>query len=182
MNNGNKIIIEERHLPEDEGILSSKTTSTSPEGSLLKDIRVPFCNCCGRLLRDEPLALCSCKRIICQSCVILHEDKIYCRDCAKQLTGIAKEDFFLLYGIAKEAPLKNVKSASSMGSTLLESSLQMLLERKLLEKKGLLIFTSYKITNSGQALLATSEQIYCNEKDVLSFLSKLSELTTENES
>ncbi len=178
MSNENKVIMEERHLPENEGILGSKTTSMTSDGSIQKDIKFPFCDSCGQMLREEKLAVCSCKRKICQSCAIAHESKTYCRDCAKQITGITKEGFFILYGVAKEASLRDIKSASSIGSESLEISLEMLLERKLVEKKGLSIFASYRITHEGLALLATSEQIYCNEGDVLRFLTKLDESTT----
>jgi hypothetical protein len=166
----NKTIIEERHLPEDEGFLGSKITSVAPDGSLVKEIRTPFCDCCGRVLVDEKPALCSCKRKICKECAVQHEGKIYCNDCAKQITDVSKDGFFLLYGLAKDATLKDIKQASSMSSDHLETLIETLLERKLIERKGLSLFAYYRITNTGLTLLATAEQIYGNEGDALRFL------------
>lgn len=179
MKNGRKTLIEERNLPEREGILGSKTTTMSIDGSIQKDIMIPFCDSCGQMLRGEKLAVCSCRKKICPSCVIIHENKAYCRECAKRITAITKEDFFVLYGIANEASLKDIKHASSITSDSLEEAIKILLERTLIEIKGLSIFARYSITSKGLAILATCEQIYSNEGDVSRFMLGIQELLGE---
>ncbi len=174
-----KTLMEERYLPENEGLLGSKTTSMNVDGSIQKDIKIPFCDSCGQMLKGEKIAVCSCQKKICSSCAIIHENKIYCRECAKQITSLSKVDFFILYGVANEASLKDIKHASSMSSDILEEALHMMLERGMVEIKGFSIFTHCAITDKGLAVLATCEQIYRNEGDVSRFLLILHEIVSE---
>jgi len=174
-----KVLMEERYLPESEGLLESKTTSMSINGSIRKEIKLPFCDACGQTLKDQRIAICSCKKKICSSCMIIHENKIYCRECAKRITAITKEDFFALYGIANGVGLKDVRHSSSMNQESLDESISMLVERNLVEAKGLSIFARYVVTDKGLAVLATCEQIYRNEGDVLRFLLKIQEFLEE---
>lgn len=170
--------MEERYLPEKEGLLGSRETLMNATGSIQKDVRIPFCDSCGQMLKGERVAVCSCQRKVCPSCAIIHENRTYCRECAKQITALTKEDFFVLYGLANEASLKDVKHASSMGSNALEEALGEMIERGMVEVKGFSIFTRYSVTDKGLAVLATCEQIYRNEGDVSRFLLKLQELAT----
>jgi predicted transcriptional regulator len=173
-------LIEERCLPEDEGVLHSKTISINIDGSIQKDIKVPFCDFCGAMLKEERLALCSfCKRKICSSCAIIHENKTYCRECAKEILSLTKENFIVLYGVANEVNLKNIREFSFISSENLRQSLSTLLERGLIETEGLSIFAHYIITNKGLAVLPTCEQIYRNEGDVSRFLLRLQEFLSE---
>jgi hypothetical protein len=174
-----KTLIQERYLPESKGIIESKTTSMSVDGSILKEVRLAFCDECGQTLKDQKIAVCSCKKKICPSCVIIHENKIYCRECAKRVTAITKQDFFALYGIANEVGLNNIKHSSSMNQESLDESISILEERNLVEEKGLSIFARYAVTDKGLAILATSEQIYRNEGDVFRFLLKIQEFLEE---
>jgi predicted transcriptional regulator len=174
-----KVLMEERYLPEAEGLLESKTTSMTTNGSIQKEIKLPFCDACGQTLKDQRIAVCSCKKKICPSCMIIHESKIYCRECAKQITSLSKVEFFILYGVANEANLKDIKHASSMNSDILEEALHMMLERGMVEIKGFSIFTHCAITDKGLAVLATCEQIYRNEGDVSRFLLILHEIVSE---
>ena len=179
MNEGRKVIIEERHLPESEGLLGSKTTSMGADGSIQKDVKIPFCDSCGQMLKDDKPAMCSCRRKVCASCTIIHENKSYCRECAKQITAITKQDFFVLYGVANKASLTEIKHSSSMGSDSIEESLTVLLERDLIGCKGLSFFAHYSATDRGLAVLATCEQIYRTEGDVTRFLAKIQESLDE---
>jgi len=171
--------MEERYLPEAEGLLESKTTSMNINGSIQKEIKLPFCDACGQTLKDQRIAICSCKKKICPSCMITHESKIYCRECAKRITAITKENFFALYGIASGAGLKDIQQSSSMSQETLKESISILIERNLVEVKGFSIFTRYAVIDKGLAVLATCEQIYRNDGDVLRFLLKIQEFLEE---
>jgi hypothetical protein len=149
------------------------------DGSIQKEIKLPFCDACGQTLKDQRIAICSCKKKICPLCMIIHENKTYCRECAKRITAISKEDFFALYGIANGAGLKDIRNCSSMSLASLEESISILVERSLVEVKGFSIFTRYVVTDKGLAVLATCEQIYRNEGDVLRFLLKIQEFLEE---
>ena len=107
--------------------------------------------------------------------MIIHENKIYCRECAKRITAVTKEDFFALYGIANGVGLNDIKDSSSLGQESLDESIAILTERNFVEAKGLSIFARYVVTDKGLAVLATCEQIYRNEGDVLRFLTKIQE-------
>jgi predicted transcriptional regulator len=160
-------------------MLESKITSMNINGSILKEIKYPFCDACGQTLKEQRIAICSCKNKICPSCMIIHESKIYCRECAKRITAITKEDFFALYGIANGVSLKNIQHSSSISQETLEESLSSMVERNFVETKGFSVFSHYAITNKGLAILATVEQIYRNEGDVLQFLLKIQEFLEE---
>lgn len=170
-----KVLMDERHLPEAEGLLGSKITSMGTDGSILKEVKTPFCDCCGMLLKDVNPALCSCRRKICPSCAIVHENRVYCRECAKQIVAITKQDFFILYGLANEASLSDIKGISAIGSDTLEESLSSLSERGFVESGGIFLFVRYSITDRGLAVLATAEQIYRGEGDVNQFIAKIQE-------
>lgn len=175
MSDEKKVLMEERYLPETEGLLESKTTSMTVNGSIQKEIKLPFCDACGQTLKDQRIAICTCKKKICPACMIIHESKIYCRECARHITAISKEDFFTLYGLANGAVLKDIKHSSSMNQETLEESISKLVERNFVEAKGFSIFSSYTVSDKGLAVLATCEQIYRNEGDILRFLLKIQE-------
>jgi predicted transcriptional regulator len=170
--------MEERRLPETEGLLGSKTTIMAADGAILKVVRTPFCDACGQMLTDKP-AICSCKRKICPACTIFHEGRAYCRDCAKQITAITKQAFFVLYGIANKASIWDIKHSSSMSLDVIYEIIDALTERELISVKGMLLFTTYSATDKGLAILATAEQIYKPEPDVALFLEKIRELTED---
>ena len=179
MSDEKKVLLEERYLPEAEGLLESKTTSMNINGSIQKEIKLPFCDACDQTLKDQRIAICSCKKKICPSCMIIHENRTYCRECAKQITAITKENFFALYGIANGVGLKDIQHSSSMSQESLEESISILIERNLVEVKGFSIFTRYAVTDKGLAVLATCEQIYRNDGDVLRFLLRIQEFLEE---
>jgi predicted transcriptional regulator len=172
-----KVLMEERYLPEKEGLLGSRATAVNADGSIQKYIKIPFCDSCGQMLKGEIVSVCSCGRKVCPSCAIIHENQVYCRACAKQITALRKEDYFVLQGLANETSPKDIKHASALGSDALEEALETLLERGMIETKGISVFTRYSVTSKGLAVLATCEQIYRNEGDVTQFLTKLQELS-----
>lgn len=170
-----KSLIEERCIPEKEGLLGSKITAINSDGSIIKEFTVAFCDSCGQALKGE-IAICCCKRKVCPLCSIRHGGKVYCKDCAKQFIALTKEDFFSLYGLANGADLGQVQRASSMTSDSLADSLCMLLERGLIERRGFSVFSRFSVTSKGLSILATCEQIYCNEGDVIRFQLILGEM------
>ena len=171
--------MEERYLPEREGILNSKTTSMSG-GSLRKIIGIGFCDFCTQRLKEGEISLCSsCRKKLCLSCIVMISNKSHCRDCAKKMIALTKEDFFVLYGTANKASLKEVKRAGGLTSDCLRESVEVLLERGFIEAEGLSIFTHYTVTSQGLAVLTTCEQIYHNEGDVSRFLLEIQELLSE---
>ena len=175
-----KVLIEERYLPEREGLIKSKTTSMRSDGSIQKDIKISFCDFCGDLMKEDEIGLCSsCQRKICSSCKVFHETKIYCRSCAKELVQVTKEQFIVLFGIVNELNLDTIKKFSSMGFEGMKYSLDILFERELIEVKGLSVFSAYVPTDKGLALVPTCEQIYQPEGDVKQYLEKIQDLQEE---
>jgi hypothetical protein len=179
MNEGRKILLDERTVPEDKGILGSKTTSIGLDGAILKETRLMFCDACGLQIKDVNPALCSCGRKVCPSCTVFSDKKVFCRECAKQIIDISKQDFFLLHGISRNASLTDIKRCSSMSSESLEDSLSTLIGHELITSKGISLFTRYSVTDRGLAILATASQIYLGEGDINQFLAKLEETIDE---
>jgi RecJ-like exonuclease len=175
-----KVLIEERYLPERKHLLKSKITSMRPDGSIRKDIKVSFCDFCGQLIGKTEISLCSsCQKKICRTCKIVYETRIYCRDCAKELVQITKEQFLILYGIINEINASTIKKLSSMSLEGVKYCLDVLFERKLIDVKGMSVFSIYVPTDKGLALLPTCEQIYQPEGDVKQYLQKIHDLMEE---
>lgn len=175
-----KVLIEERYLPERKYLLKSKTTSMRQDGSIRKDIKVSFCDFCGQLMDENQMSLCSsCQKKICRTCKIVYETRIYCRDCAKELVQITKEQFMILYGIVNEVNASTIKKLSSMTFEDMKYCLDVLFERKLIDVKGMSVFSIYVPTDKGLALLPTCEQIYQPEGDVKQYLKKVRNLIEE---
>lgn len=181
MSEDRRVLIEEKYVPEEERLLGGKTTSMLANGSIQKDVKIPFCDFCGKkLLEGEKLVLCSsCQRKICSSCVIVHESKSYCRECAKQAISLTKQHFIVLFGTVNEVDLKNIKKFSCISSEDLRESLATLIERGLIERKGISVFTHYAATAKGFSVIQTCEQIYQNEGDAQRFMMKIQEFLGE---
>ena len=92
------------------------------------------------------------------------------------MANLAKEEFFVLYGLDNGATLEDIKHASSMGSDSLEETLETLTSRGLIEEKGISVFARHSVTYEGLALLLICQRIHRNEDDVSRFLQKLGEL------
>jgi predicted transcriptional regulator len=174
-----KILIEERHLPEEKGSLGSKTISMLLDGSIQKVLKTPFCDNCGSLLGEQFTICSNCDAKICTSCTVTHGSKNYCLGCAKEIVPINKKEFMVIYGIAQEVNPKDIKKCSCMNSDDAQKALDFLLESGLIERKGLSILSRYVVTDDGLAIIFTSEQIYRNEGDVLRYLTKLQEFLFE---
>jgi len=170
-----RVLIEERHLPEKAGLLGSKKTTVLASGAIQRDLRIPFCDNCGLVLK-ELVAVCSgCHKKICTACTITYEKRHYCIDCAKEIVLLTKKEFMVMFGVAYEISPKNIEKSSSMSYDDVQEALDLLLERGLIKKEGLSIFAHGVITDKGLAVLATCEQIYANEGDVLRFLMRIQE-------
>lgn len=171
-----RILIEEKYIPEEQRLLGSKTTYVLTDGSILKEVKISFCDSCGYILSEGIIGLCSsCQGKTCQTCTIIHENKIYCRDCSKAFLSIEKEQFIILYGVANEISLKKIKKFSFINLGNLKEHLSSLIERGLIERKGVSFFKQYSPTDIGLSVLSTCEQIYQREGDIQLYMKKAQE-------
>jgi len=90
-----KVLIKEKYLPDNTGTLGGKTTSTLDNGSIDREVRIPFCSC-GTMLKDAVFICMACGKKLCVSCKIIHENTSYCRDCAKNIISIEKNSYKML--------------------------------------------------------------------------------------
>ena len=139
-------------------------------GSMKKIVKIPFCDFCNALLKDVITLCSSCQRKICSSCVVIYKDKNYCRKCAAQLVSLTKEHCMVLLGIAQEVNLKKIEKFSRISSENLRKSLLTLLERDLIERRGLSVFAHCIATHKGLSLLPMCQQIYQSEGDFQHFI------------
>lgn len=175
-----KTLVIQRYLPEEKGMLGSKTTSMLANGSVEKKVKVPFCDYCSISLKEEMTLCSSCQRKICPSCVVTCKNKNYCRKCAKQIVSLAKEECMVLLGIAYELSLKEIKEFSCISAESLRKSLTTLLEKDLIKRHGISVLAHYAVTHRGLSILPTCEQIYQNEGDVQHYVTKVQGFVREN--
>jgi hypothetical protein len=174
--------MEERYLPEHQRLLGSKTTSMNPDGSIIKELKIPYCDYCKKLLGDK-IALCStCQKKLCPLCSITYNSKTYCRECVQEIISVSKQQFLVLFGVASELRPKSIRKISFMNQDKLRECISALLSRKLIEICGVAFFAHYTATDEGLALIQTCEQVYQQEKDVQNFMAKVQEFLGERNS
>ena len=176
-----RLVLEERRVASREGELEGKTYLSLPDGGLIKETRVPFCDVCGK--QTEKFNLCKgCGRKLCSSCSMLYKNRVYCPDCLNELLPLTKEEYKVLASLANG--LKDLKKIAEISSIRIEevrACLKSMLDKSLIEEEGFLFFTDFTVLDKGLEALATYRQVYGNEEDVTSFEESLRRVVNEEE-
>jgi len=177
-------ILEELILPERQGILGSRRLRSTLHG-VLRETRVAFCDQCGRRLEeDKPTVICCiCGKKLCasQTCALDYERRHYCEDDVQAQLPLTKHGHMILSGMIQGLVLGDIKDLAHLSSDEVQSALNQLLEQKYVEKRGVSLFSSYRIRDRGILAWKTYEPAYSRDGNVSHFESELTNYLQEKE-
>ena len=169
----NSQLLNEVNVPEKVGLLGGKELLDSNNG-LLRIIRVPCCDTCGKRLGEEFILCCNCRKKLCKECSISHENKTYCADCLRKILPISKKSYKVLVCVANDVwMIRKILKISKIKKKEIKVSLEELKNLNLIEKRRMVIFSIHRITHDGLVALYALKQIYGKDEDVKLFNSQL---------
>ena len=168
---------EERVIPEQELVLTSKRYKTTEAGIVAKEVRVSFCSWCQkRISQSEKTTLCCvCRRVLCDepSCAIALEGRHYCRDDLQRILPMNKLHFLLVHGLLEGLTLDEIKELSRSEKEGFRSVLNQATIAGLIEKKGIGIFSRYEVSHQGVLCWRTHYPAFSRDGDVSFFLEEV---------
>jgi hypothetical protein len=172
------VILEEKHVPEQrKGILEGKMISSS-QGGIERVITLPVCDVCGARLGEKFVACPSCARKLCDVCSIKFDNRNYCLSCLRNRIDLPKRTFLVLHSIASTVTSeKTISHVTKVPKDEVRACLEELLTLKLIEKKGLSVFSNYSVTDDGMSVLSAYKQVYASD-DVAQFYSELRKISS----
>jgi hypothetical protein len=175
MENLERDIVEEKTLPERVGILASKRYATTAPGTVLKEVRVAFCDSCGRRLNgnDATVLCCVCKKKLCPSpCAIVFEGKHYCEDDLQRVLPLSRLQWKILHGLISELPLDEVRDLARSRKQAFRSALNELRVNSYVERRGVSLFASHELLDRGIMAWKTYQRAFA-EGDVSHFMDEV---------
>jgi len=166
-----QVLMDEQHIPAKTGQFGGKTLLTSTTGAVQREVRVTFCDVCGKRSEEEGLALCYvCGRKVCADrCLVKLGANFLCIECLKGQLPLSKKEFKVLIAIANEITnIYSISNVSSIEKDRVRASIARLLHFNLIVKRGVSIFSTLQITDEGLEALAAYRQVYTDE-DVAQF-------------
>jgi len=174
-------ILEEHRIVEGQGLLGGKTLLSSPRGGIQRLTHVMVCDACGLKMSEETdLTIChSCRRKLCESCIIRHENKSFCYECLKVMIPLTKKAYKILVCISKEiTSIRTISELTHISKEEVRDSITYLLDQGLIEDKGI-FFPNRKIVEAGIVTISAYRQAYNKDGDVTQFETELEEHLTE---
>ena len=154
------IILEETKVPTRQGEIEGKSYLNLPNGGIAKIIRVSFCDDCGRKTNEFDICT-KCGKKLCKYCFLIFRNRIYCLDCLKEILPLEKQEYQVLAAISD-----GIKTSREISDTLkikrkdVIECKKVLLDKGLIERKGLLRFSDILVTNLGLEVLETYRKVY----------------------
>jgi hypothetical protein len=170
-----RIILEEREIPSAKGEIKGKTYLQTPDGGVIKEVRIGICDACGR--RGEEFNICvSCGHKLCEGCSVSYRRKIYCRDCLSELLPLTKEEYKILLGISKGiTTISELNKLTKIRKAEVRAYIESLTEKEFIEKASFLFFSNMKVLEKGLEALTVYRQVYGRDEDVIQFESEVVE-------
>jgi len=185
--NRDRTILEERVIPEEEHVLTSKRYKTTDTGTL-KEIRVAFCSWCRRRLSqsERTVICCTCHRVLCDSpsCAIMYEGRHYCRDDLQRILPMDKLQFMLIHGLVEGLDLDKIREMSRSEKQGFRSALDRARANRLIERKGISLFAYDCVSDYGILCWKTHYPAFSQDGEVSFFMEEIErhlEEVNENE-
>jgi len=176
LENTQRDILEEIVIPEDEHVLTSKRYSATAAGTVLKEIRVGFCDWCGRRLgeNDRTIICCMCRRKLCESpsCALVLDGRNHCPEHAQQSLPISRLQWKVIHGLVNSLSLDEIRDLTRTKRNDLVPALDQLKASGYVEKKGISLFSRYEVLDRGVLAWRT----YCGafaDSDTAYFVSEV---------
>jgi len=168
----NETVIEERVVPEAEGLLGGRAVLSS-QGGIQKITYVPVCDYCHSKLDDNFVVCSACGKKLCQSCTIFIEGKNLCPDCFKAEYPLSRECFKVLSIIQGVAELENIAERIGMSEEEVHSRIRELLEGGYLARQGVSVFSKIVVTQKGFTALLAYGKLFEKDVDMAFFKGRL---------
>jgi len=169
---GSKVVLDERKVIAAKGELEGKTYFSTGDGGIVKELRVPVCDACGKA-SSEFNACTGCGKKLCPQCSITFQATMYCVDCLNGIIPLSKQEFKLLSAMAADLGQDAIHDLIKMPKDDLKTCEANLVERQMIEKKGFLFFQECKVLDRGIEALAAYRQVYGREEDITNLEEKL---------
>jgi len=176
LENVDREILEEVVLPGNERVLAGKRYTATAAGAVSKEIRVPFCDWCGRRLgeKDRTIICCVCRRKLCESpsCAIALEGRNYCPEHAQQGLAISRLQWKIIHGLINVLSLDEIKDLTHTKRDDLVPALAQLKIIGYIEKKGISLFSHYEVLDRGVLAWRTYHKAF-TDSDIAYFVSEV---------
>lgn len=163
-----RILMDERKIVTNDRELEGKTYIQTEDGGILKEVRVPVCDVCGRQ-NDQYNSCTGCRRKLCRDCSIRYMNRIFCLDCLQELLPLTKKEYKVLLAVQYGLDKNKIEEAMRAKAEEVNKCFKSLREKCYIETKGFLFFHEAKILEKGIEALETYRQVYDKEEDVLIF-------------
>jgi len=170
-----QILMDEQHAPAEIGQLGGRTLSTSATGAVRRDVKVSFCDVCGKRIEEENLTLCySCGRKLCDKCLIKLSADFLCVECLKDRLPLSKKEFKVLVAITNEiVRIGEIEKITKIVEDDVRSAVSNLLLLGLLRKKGISIASRLEVTHDGLEACGAYRAVYYTDEDVTRFYDEM---------
>ena len=173
---GDRTILEERVIPEEERVLTSKRYRTTDTGTL-KEIRVAFCSWCRRRLSqsERTVICCICHKVLCDSpsCVLMFEGRHYCRDDLQRILPMDKLQFLLVHGLVKGLKPDEIRELSRSQKESFRSALNRARANRLIERKGVSFYAYDQVSDYGVLCWKTHYPAFSQDGEVSFFIEEV---------
>lgn len=172
---GDRIILEEKVVPEEDRVLTSKRYKTTDAGGVLREIRLAFCDFCRRRLSDnDSTILCSsCQRKLCSSCAIFFEGQHYCHDDLQDLLPLDRLGFKIIHGLVNGLDTNEIRDLTGCKRDAFKSALNQLAVNGHVEKIGVSLFSHCRVLDHGILAWKTYDKAFSKDEDVRYFIEEV---------
>jgi len=167
------VVLEETSTIAKEKEWGGKSYIQQTNGGVVKHVRIPVCDICGRI--SEKFSSCTqCRKKLCPDCSIVYLTKIFCIECLQELLPLTKQEYKILiaifHGINDNGSISKVTKIDREEVNLHKRSLK---EKGFITVKGFLFFTQTQISEKGIEALYVYDRIYGKDEDVIFLESEL---------
>ena len=184
MSGSDKVILEERILPERSRLLGGKRYITKANGLVLRESFVCFCDSCGfRLDQEKPVIICQvCRRKLCSSpsCAILYSGRHYCPQDLQQILPLKRLQFKIIHGLINELSLGSIKDLTHSKREEFTVVVDELKLRGYVERKGFSLFSYYQLLELGILAWRTYYRSFSADDDVSYFIEEVTKKVQES--
>ncbi len=176
-NNG-RTIMEERLLPESEGLLGGKRVLSSENGGIQKLTYIAVCDFCNTKLDEASFIVCNnCGKKVCGNCAVSLNSRNICPCCFTSVYPITKQGYqllvMLLKGISETWDMVEMTGISEEELTL---QIKQLFESGYIVREGLSIFSKIIVNERGITASIVHSKLLSRDVDIIQFHERLKAL------
>jgi len=167
------VMLEETSTIAEEKEWGGKSYLQQTDGGIIKHVRIPVCDICGR--SSDKFSSCSqCKKKLCPDCSIIYLSRVFCIECLQELIPLTKQEYKILmvifYGIRDNNSISSITKIDQDEVSLYKRNLK---EKGFITIKGFLLFTETQLLEKGIEALYVYDKVYGKDDDVAVLESEL---------